>query len=64
MAAIHSIFDNGVDDALRRNEASQEAIENRKAEIEYVAGETGEMEGAEKTLWETLRINLPGVDKQ
>ncbi|MGN1214915.1 MAG: hypothetical protein ACI4TJ_01585, partial [Candidatus Cryptobacteroides sp.] len=59
MTAIHTIFDKGVDDALRSNEASQEAIENKKTEIEYAAGDTGELNEAEKTLWETLRNSLP-----
>ncbi|MGN0202754.1 MAG: hypothetical protein ACI399_07620 [Candidatus Cryptobacteroides sp.] len=60
MTAIHSIFDKGVEDALRRNEASQAAIESKKAEIEYANGETDELSGAEKTLWETLNNSLAG----
>ncbi|MCQ2119863.1 MAG: hypothetical protein MJY84_08065, partial [Bacteroidales bacterium] len=47
LGAIHNIFDRGVEDAIRQNRQAQEAIEARKAELEYSSEETEELSEGE-----------------
>ena len=51
-SAIHNIFEQGADQAFRSTEASQEAIENRKTELDYSPDPQTEdlSEGELKTL--------------
>lgn len=48
MNAIHNIFDRGVENALRQNEASQAAIESKKAELEYSGSDPEELDEEER----------------
>lgn len=61
--AIHKIFEQGADQALRRTEASQEAIESRKTELDYQgATETEELSEEERKALETLeKVTTEGV---
>ena len=52
--SIHNIFNRGVEQAILQNEKSQEAIEERKAEISYSAEETEELSESELKTLETL----------
>lgn len=47
LEAIHNIFDRGVENAIRQNRRAQEAIETRKAELEYSSEETEELSEGE-----------------
>ncbi|MBR1927571.1 MAG: hypothetical protein IJ840_07490, partial [Bacteroidales bacterium] len=55
VGSIHNIFDRGVEQAIRRNEESQQAIEVKKAEVSYT--------GAEETedLSESMRKELEAM---
>ena len=46
--SIHNIFDRGIDQAIKRNEESQQAIEDKKAEVSYSAEQTEELSEQEK----------------
>ena len=61
--AIHEIFEQGADQALRRTEASQEAIESRKTELDYQGGtETEELSEDERKALETMeKVTTEGV---
>lgn len=48
MNAIHNIFDRGVENALRQNEASQAAIESKKAELEYSSDDPDDLDEEER----------------
>lgn len=52
--AIHNIFEKGVDQAIRQNELSQKAIEDKKKELEYSASLTEELSAEEKQTLQTL----------
>jgi len=53
--AIHNIFEQGADQAIRGTEASQEAIENRKTELDYTPDpQTEELSESEIKTLETL----------
>lgn len=54
VSAIHNIFERGVDQALKQNEKSQEAIEERKTELEYSTAPTEDLSEAEKQTVKTL----------
>lgn len=47
LGSIRSIFDRGVENAIRQNRQAQEAIEARKAELEYSSEETEELSEGE-----------------
>ena len=42
VSSIHNIFDRGIEQAIRRNEESQQAIEEKKAEVSYTGAEETE----------------------
>jgi len=42
VSSIHNIFDRGIEQAIRRNEESQQAIEEKKAEVAYTGAEETE----------------------
>lgn len=52
--AIHNIFEKGVDQAIRQNELSQKAIEDKKKELEYSASLTEELSAEEKQALQAL----------
>ena len=52
--SIHNIFDRGIDQAIRRNEESQQAIEDRKNEVAYSAEQTEDLSEEDKKKLETL----------
>ncbi len=43
VSSIHSIFDRGIEQAIRRNEEAQQAIEEKKAEVAYSADLTEDL---------------------
>ena len=61
--AIHEIFEQGADQALRRTEASQEAIESRKTELDYQGGtETEELSEDERKALEPMeKVTTEGI---
>lgn len=54
VSSIHNIFDRGIEQAMRRNEEAQQAIEEKKAEVDYSVEETEELSADEKKALETL----------
>ena len=50
VSSIHNIFDRGIEQAIRRNEEAQQAIEEKKAEVDYSVEETEELSEEEKKL--------------
>ena len=51
VGSIHNIFDRGIEQAMRRNEEAQQAIEDKKAEVSYSAEATEDLsEEEEKQL--------------
>ena len=54
VSSIHNIFDRGIEHAIRRNEEAQQAIEEKKAEVDYSADETEELSEEEKKELEKL----------
>lgn len=52
-SAIHNIFEKGVEQALKQNELSQKAIENKKKELDYSASLTEDLSADEK---KTLKV--------
>lgn len=52
--AIHSIFEKGVEQAIKQNEMSQKAIETRKTELEYSASLTEDLSSEEEKTIQTL----------
>jgi hypothetical protein len=55
ISSIHNIFDRGIENAIKRNEEAQQAIEDKKAEISYTgAEETEELSESMKKELEAL----------
>jgi len=52
--AIHNIFENGVEQAIKQTEQSQEAIEQRKKALEYSSALTGDLSEEEKKTIDAL----------
>ncbi len=52
--AIHSIFEKGVEQALKQTERSQEAIETKKKELDYSASLTEDLSAEEKKTLQVL----------
>lgn len=52
--AIHNIFERGVEQALKQNELSQQAIEDKKKELDYSDSLTDDLSDAEKKTLQTL----------
>ena len=53
-SAIHNIFEKGVEQALKQNELSQKAIENKKKELDYSASLTEDLSADEKKTLKAL----------
>ena len=55
ISSIHNIFDRGIENAIKRNEEAQQAIEDKKAEISYTGvEETEELSESMKKELEAL----------
>ena len=61
--AIHNIFERGVEQAIKQNELSQQAIEAKKKELEYSDSLTDDLSAEEKKTLQTLE-SLSNAAKQ
>ena len=60
--AIHNIFEKGVEQALKQTELSQEAIENKKKEIDYSSTLTEDLSADEKKALAVLEKVATNAD--
>ena len=52
--AIHHIFERGVEQAIKQNAMSQEAIENKKKELDYSSALTDDLSDEEKKALQAI----------